>query len=67
MAQDTSSGRKANEAEPAGKFTALGGEHAIKETGKRSQDASGPDGGDAADIGDTFKGPKGDPAEGKRT
>lgn len=48
-------GRKANEAEAPGEFTALGGKKAVEETGKRSQSKAGPDGGDATAVGDTFK------------
>lgn len=61
-----SPGRAGNEAEKPGEFTALGGERKIQKTGEKSRTQAGPDGPDAAAIGDTFKGPKGDPVEGKR-
>jgi len=67
MAQTpNSSGRAKNEAEKPGDFTALGGQAKIRETGQKSRTQAGPDGPDATEVGDTFKGPKGDPAEGKR-
>jgi hypothetical protein len=67
MAQTPNSpGRAENEAEKPGDFTALGGETKIRETGRKSRTQAGPDGPDATEVGDTFKGPKGDPAEGKR-
>jgi hypothetical protein len=60
MADHQTAGREANEAEPPGDFTALGGKDAVKRTGKRSQAGAGPDGGEAAALGDTFKNaPKG--------
>ena len=59
-------GRSDNEAEKLGEFTALGGERAIQKTGEKSRTQAGPDGPDASEIGDTFKGPKADPAEGNR-
>jgi len=61
-----SPGRSENEAEKPGEFTALGGEKKIQKTGEMSRTQAGPDGPDAAEVGNTFKGPKGDPAEGKR-
>lgn len=61
-----SRGRAENEAEKPGDFTALGGEKKIQKTGETSRTRAGPDGPDAAEVGATFKGPKGDPAEGKR-
>ncbi len=67
MANDLNSpGRERNEAEAPGKFTANGSEGATERTGEKSRKAAGPDGPDATEVGDTFKGPKGDPAEGKR-
>ncbi|HJV41942.1 hypothetical protein [Caulobacter sp.] len=59
-------GREANEAEPLGDFTALGGKESVRKTGEESRKRAGPDGPDASYVGDTFKGPAGDPAEGKR-
>jgi len=61
-----SPGRSENQAEKPGDFTALGGEDKIQKTGEKSRTQAGPDGPDAAEVGETFKGPKGDPAEGKR-
>lgn len=67
MTQDlNSAGRSENEAEAPGDFTALGGEDKVQKTGEKSRTQAGPDGPDAAEVGDTFKGGKGDPAEGKR-
>ena len=48
-------GREANQAEPLGDFTALGGKKAVERTGAESRKRAGPDGGDAKAIGDTFK------------
>lgn len=62
-----SAGRSENEAEKLGDFTALGGKDKVQKTGEKSRTQAGPDGPDAAEVGNTFKGPKGDPAEGKRT
>lgn len=59
-------GREANEAEKLGEFTALGGKDKVQRTGEKSRTQAGPDGPDATEVGNTFKGPKGDPAEGKR-
>lgn len=64
--QPNTDGRKANEAEPLGDFTALGGRDSVQKTGEESRKRAGPDGPDAEEIGNTFKGPAGDPAEGKR-
>ena len=67
MAQNQNSpGRARNAAEKSGHFTALGGAEKIRETGETSRTRAGPDGPDAAAVGETFMGPKGDPAEGKR-
>ncbi len=60
-----SPGRTENEAEQPGEFTALGGPEKVRKTGERSRQAAGPDGPDATEVGNTFKGGKGDPAEGK--
>lgn len=51
------SGRKKNAAEPLGEATALSGAKAVKRTGEKSRKRAGPDGGDAAEIGKTFKTP----------
>lgn len=59
---DQNEGREANETEPPGDFTALGGKRAVERTGKHSQAKAGPDGGASAKVGDTFKsnrGPRG--------
>lgn len=64
---ENSAGRAANEAEKPGEFTALGGEDKIRKTGEKSRTQAGPDGPDAAEVGATFKGAKGDPAERKRS
>ena len=61
--QPNSDGRKENEAEPLGDFTALGGEDKIARTGVETRKRAGPAGPDAAEVGDTFKK---DPAAGKR-
>jgi hypothetical protein len=50
-----SQGRKANQAEAPGAFTADGGKAAIEKTGRKAQKAAGPDGPDATEVGDTFK------------
>ena len=55
MSDHNAEGRKANDAEPPGDFTALGGKKAVERTGKQSQAKAGPDGGASADVGDTFK------------
>jgi hypothetical protein len=55
--QPNTDGREANEAEPLGDFTALGGEKSVKKTGEKSRESAGPDGPDGAAIGDTFKKP----------
>lgn len=57
MTDRQSPGRKTNQAEPQGDFTALGGKDAVERTGQRSREKAGPDGGDAAAVGDTFKAP----------
>lgn len=64
--QPNTDGRKANEAEPLSDFTALGGKDSVQKTGEESRKRAGPDGPDAEGIGNTFKGPAGDPAEEKR-
>lgn len=54
--QPNTEGRKANEAEPLGDFTALGGKDSVQKTGEASRRRAGPDGPDATEVGDTFKG-----------
>jgi hypothetical protein len=66
MSEHNTKGREANEAEPLGESTANGGKAAVERTGEKSRRAAGPDGPDATEVGNTFKGPKGDPAEGGR-
>ena len=61
--QPNSEGRKENQAEPLGDFTALGGKDKVQKTGEASRSRAGPDGPDAADVGDTFKN---GPAQGGR-
>lgn len=56
MSNDLNSpGRKRNEAEAPGDFTANGGKRAVEKTGRKAREAAGPDGPDASAIGDTFK------------
>ncbi|MDR6624588.1 hypothetical protein [Caulobacter segnis] len=55
--QPNTDGREANEAEPLGDFTALGGKGSVKKTGEKSRTSAGPDGPDGAAFGDTFKKP----------
>ncbi|MBI1686875.1 hypothetical protein [Caulobacter hibisci] len=53
--QPNSDGRKDNEAEALGDFTALGDAKAVEKTGGKSREKAGPDGPSAAEVGDTFK------------
>jgi len=53
--QPNSDGREANEAEPLGDFTALGGKDKVEKTGEESRKRAGPDGPDATEVGETFK------------
>jgi len=53
--QPNTEGRRANDAEPLGEATALGGKDKIQKTGERERKSAGPDGPDATEIGDTFK------------
>ena len=55
MAQPNSDGRKANDAEPLGKYPGLKSEKDQDRTAERSRKAAGPDGPDAREVGDTFK------------
>ena len=48
-------GRKANAAEPLGERPGLVSEKDVVKTGKAEQRSAGPDGPDAAEVGDTFK------------
>lgn len=53
--QPNTDGRKANEAEALGDFTALGGSKAVEKTAEESRKKAGPDGPDATEVGNTFK------------
>ncbi len=55
MADKQSSGRDDNAALPEGRRDGLVSEKGIRETGKESRKSAGPDGPDAAVVGDTFK------------
>lgn len=48
-------GREANAAHPPGKRPGLVSEQGTQRTGEQSRRRAGPDGPDAAEIGDTFK------------
>ena len=48
-------GRSSNAAEPLGDFTALGGEKSVQRNGKKARTSAGPDGPDAAAVGESFK------------
>ena len=50
-----SPGREANEALPAGERPGLVSDADTRKTGQKAREAAGPDGGDAAEIGNTFK------------
>lgn len=53
-----SEGREKNEALPLGERSGLVSNAATKRTAAAEQKSAGPDGPDATEIGDTFKGPK---------
>ena len=55
MSQDNSKGREANEALPPGQRPGLVSDRDTVKTGEKSRQAAGPDGGDATEVGDTFK------------
>jgi hypothetical protein len=55
MSQPNSDGRKANAAQPLGETPGLKSKADQKKTAERSRKAAGPDGGDAREIGETFK------------
>lgn len=66
-----SEGREQNQAQPLGERSGLVSKKGAERTGLAERKSAGPDGPDATEVGDTFKGPKfkgpkGDPAEGKR-
>jgi hypothetical protein len=50
-----SPGREANEALPAGERPGLVSDKDTKKIGQKEQRTAGPDGGDAKEVGDTFK------------
>jgi hypothetical protein len=50
-----SAGRKANAAQPPGQRPGLVSRAGVKRTGEKSRRVAGPDGPDAAEVGDTFK------------
>ena len=52
-----SPGRKANAAQPPGSRPGLVSDKAVQRTGEKSRRAAGPDGPDAAVVGETFKKP----------
>jgi hypothetical protein len=55
MGEDNTKGREANEALPLGERSGLvSNEDAVK-TGQKERRTAGPDGGDATEVGDTFK------------
>lgn len=55
--QPNSAGRKANDAEPLGKYPGLKSEKDQDKTAARERRSAGPDGPDATEVGDTFKTP----------
>ena len=50
-----SRGREENEAEPPGERPGLVSDRKTREIGRQARRAAGPDGPDAAEVGDTFK------------
>ena len=55
MDREQTKGREENGADPAGKPDALTSAKATKAVGQAERQSAGPDGPDAAEIGDTFK------------
>lgn len=55
MADKQSDGRKANGADPGGKPDPATSSKDVKAVGKRETTTAGPDGPDAAEVGNTFK------------
>ena len=55
MTDKQSEGRDDNGAIPPGKPDASTSDAAVKRTGERERRSAGPDGPDAAEVGDTFK------------
>jgi len=52
---DNSSGREKNDAQPLGERQGTSSKEATKRAGEESRRRAGPDGPDAAAVGDTFK------------
>jgi hypothetical protein len=52
---DNSKGREANDALPPGQRPGLVSDKDTVKTGRKERRTAGPDGGDATEIGDTFK------------
>lgn len=52
---DNSPGREANAAEPPGRRSGVVSDKDARKSGRRSTERAGPDGPDAARVGDTFK------------
>jgi hypothetical protein len=61
--QSNSDGREENQAPPLGQRTGLVSNKGAERTGQAERKSAGPDGPDATEVGDTFKGPKDDAAE----
>lgn len=55
MATEQTDGRKANGASPGGKPDPATSSKDVKAVGKREAATAGPDGPDAAEVGETFK------------
>ena len=55
MDREQTEGRRRNGAEPAGKPDASTSRKAVEEVGKKERTSAGPDGPDAAEIGDFAK------------
>jgi hypothetical protein len=53
--KDQTAGRAKNAAQPLGEKKGLTSKGAVQRTGERSRQAAGPDGPNAASVGDTFK------------
>ncbi|MBB3871942.1 MAG: hypothetical protein KJ728_00515 [Alphaproteobacteria bacterium] len=55
MDREQTKGREKNGADPAGKPDGLTSDADVKKVGQQERRSAGPDGPDAAEIGDTFK------------
>jgi hypothetical protein len=55
MGEDNTKGREANEAQPLGQRSGLVSNEDTVKTGRKERRTAGPDGGDATEVGDTFK------------